>query len=84
MNNVPSKHKTFVCVTFVQCWTNVEDVGPTLYKSCTNVLRFLGITRMPSLIKKTYNKHYYCNNYITFTNCLNSLKGNVAARLRDN
>ena len=20
-----------ICITFVQCWTNVEDVGPTLY-----------------------------------------------------
>ena len=24
-------------VTFVQCWTNVEDVGPTLYKCYSNV-----------------------------------------------
>ena len=23
---------------FIQCWTNVEDVGPTLYKCYTNVL----------------------------------------------
>ena len=22
-----------ICIPFVQCWTNVEDVGPTLYKS---------------------------------------------------
>ena len=21
-----------ICITFVQCWTNVEDVGLTLYK----------------------------------------------------
>ena len=20
-----------ICITFVQCWTNVEDIGPTLY-----------------------------------------------------
>ena len=20
-----------ICITFIQCWTNVEDVGPTLY-----------------------------------------------------
>ena len=25
-------------ITFVQWWTNVEDVGPTLYKCYTNVL----------------------------------------------
>ena len=36
----PAKNKTFV---FVQCWTNVEDVGPTLYKCYTNVLCLLGI-----------------------------------------
>ena len=27
---------------FMQCWTNVEDVGPTLHKCHTNVLRLLG------------------------------------------
>ena len=27
---------------FIQCWTNVEDVGPTLYKCYTNVLCLLG------------------------------------------
>ena len=26
-----------ICVTFIQCWTNVEDVGSTLYKCYTNV-----------------------------------------------
>ena len=26
---------------FVQCWTNVEDVGPTLYKIYTNVVCLL-------------------------------------------
>ena len=31
-----------ICITFVQCWTNVEDVGPTLYKCCTNSLCLLG------------------------------------------
>ena len=33
-----------ICITFVQCWTSVEDVGPTLYKCYTNVLCKLGIT----------------------------------------
>ena len=33
----PSKHKTFV-----QCWTNVEDVVPTLYKWFANVLCLQG------------------------------------------
>ena len=31
-----------ICITFVQCWTTVEDVGPTLYKCYTNVLCLLG------------------------------------------
>ena len=30
-----------ICITFIQCWTNVEDVGPALYKCYTNVLCFL-------------------------------------------
>ena len=30
-----------ICIPFVQCWTNVEDVGPTLYKCYTNVLCLL-------------------------------------------
>ena len=29
-------------MTFVQCWTNVEDVDPTLYKCYTNVSSLLG------------------------------------------
>ena len=31
-----------ICITFVQCWTNVADVGLTLYKCYTNVLCLLG------------------------------------------
>ena len=31
-----------ICITFIQCWTNVEDVGPTLYKCYTKVLCLLG------------------------------------------
>ena len=30
-----------ICITFVQCWTNVEAVGLTLYKCYTNVLCLL-------------------------------------------
>ena len=33
--------KPKICMTFVQCWTNVEDVGPTLYKCYANVLCLL-------------------------------------------
>ena len=31
-----------ICITFVQCWTNVEDVEPTLYKCYTHILCLLG------------------------------------------
>ena len=31
-----------ICITFVQRWTNVEDVGSTMYKCYTNVSRLLG------------------------------------------
>ena len=34
-----------ICITFVQCWTNVEDVGPALCKFYTNVLCLLGMHR---------------------------------------
>ena len=35
----PSKHRTYnICVTFIHCWTNVGDVGPSLYKCYKNVL----------------------------------------------
>ena len=30
------------CTTFIQCWNNVENGGPTLCKWCTNVLCLLG------------------------------------------
>ena len=32
-----SKKAQNICITCVQCWTNVEDVGSTLYKCYTNV-----------------------------------------------
>ena len=42
----PSEQK-HICMTFKQCWTNVEDVGTTLYKCYTNVLCLLGLLGMP-------------------------------------
>ena len=35
-------------MTFIQCWTNDFDVGPTLYKCHTNVLCLLGWTPLYS------------------------------------
>ena len=49
-----TQQKQNICIPFVQCWTNVEDVGPTLYKWYTNVLRFLVVLRKES--------QYYCDN----------------------
>ena len=40
---IPAHRIQNICMTFVQCWTNVEDVGPTLYKCYTNVLGLLGV-----------------------------------------
>ena len=31
-----------ISIIFIQCWTNIEDVGPTLYECYTNVLCLLG------------------------------------------
>ena len=37
--------RQIICITFVQCWTNVKDVvGSTLYKCFTNVFCLLGCT----------------------------------------
>ena len=37
----PSQQTQNICITYVRCWTNGEDVGPTLYKCYTNVLCLL-------------------------------------------
>ena len=33
-----TQQKQNICIKFIQCWANVEDVGPTLYKCYTNVM----------------------------------------------
>ena len=43
---MPPQQTQNICITFVQCWTNVEDVGPTLYKWYTNVLCLLRHDRL--------------------------------------
>ena len=35
---VASQQTQTICITFIQCWTNVEDVGPTLYKCYTKYI----------------------------------------------
>ena len=55
---LPSEHK--ICITFVQCWTNVEDVGPTLYKCNTHVSCLQGTTSMQTeFIFTTYINVYF-------------------------
>ena len=41
-----------IYITFIQCWTNVEDVGPTLYKYYTNVVCLLGEVRIAARLIK--------------------------------
>ena len=39
---IPQSQQTQnIHITLIQCWTNVFDVGPTLYKCYTNVLCLL-------------------------------------------
>ena len=40
---LPSPANTKLFITIVQCRTNVEDVGPTLYRCYANVLCLLGV-----------------------------------------
>ena len=42
----PTQQTQNICITFVQRRPNVFDVGPTLYKCYTNVLRSLGSDRL--------------------------------------
>ena len=37
-----SRYTQNICITFIQCWTSVFDVGPTLYNCYTNVSCLLG------------------------------------------
>ena len=49
-----------ILITFIQCWSNVFDVGPTLYKCYTNVLCLLeyavsiGHTRITETLRWTW------------------------------
>ena len=42
LNHQPSQQTQNICITVVQCWTNVGDIGSTLYTCYTNVLCLLG------------------------------------------
>ena len=49
----PSQQTQNICIPFVQCWTSVEDVMPTLYKWYTNVLCLLGYNTLPMVIQES-------------------------------
>ena len=49
-DGLTSQQTQSICITFVQCRTNVEDVGPTMYKCYTNILYLLVWRHPPSLV----------------------------------
>ena len=50
-----------ICITCVQCRTNVEDVGPTLYKYYANVLCLLGNCRWIDILYTSINTKNFCS-----------------------
>ena len=61
-DDISIKQTQNICIAFIQCWTNVEDVGPTLYKCFTNILCLLGMLIIhmcsPSQTQITRTKTY--------------------------
>ena len=45
ISTLPSNKTQNICIKFVQCWSNVEDVGPTLYRCYTIFLYLLGSSK---------------------------------------
>ena len=56
--NVLSQQTQNICITFVQCWTNVEDVGSRLYKCYTNVLCLLGYVTIVHRFNPADMRHF--------------------------
>ena len=52
-------------ITFVQCWTNVEDVGPALYKCYKNVLYLVSTAHSITLVEACHifriQQHNVCH-----------------------
>ena len=46
----PKQTQNICNIKFIQCWANVEDVGPTLCKCYTNVLSLVGLTHINRVI----------------------------------
>ena len=47
---IPVSTKRFII--FIQCWTNVEDVGPTLYKCYTNVCAYWDLDHFKRVVER--------------------------------
>ena len=61
-----------ICITFVQCWANVEDVGPPLYKCYTNVLCLLGYVskcEIKKLLQYLNRRYVYYGAFVIFVIC---------------
>ena len=54
---LPSKQKN-ICITFVQCWSNVSAVGPTLYKCYTKRFAFTGTRFQPPSKHEKMGQHW--------------------------
>ena len=59
--NVSLQKAQNISITFVQCWTNVKNVGPTLYKCYANILCLLGKPTFLSEKKKVFSNFPYIN-----------------------
>ena len=59
-----------ICITFVQCWTTVENTGLTLYKCFTNAFCLLGCDEFAKCIHCVLLLFFY---YILQLNCILSL-----------
>ena len=68
LNILPSKHRRYVCIAFIQCWPNIEDIVPTLYRCYTNVLCLLGrpIDKISSLSVNTCVAEWFVSIFSSF------------------
>ena len=53
-----------ICITFVQGWTNGEDVGSTLDKCCANILCFLTVCLFVTHLHKINHIAHFSENWI--------------------
>ena len=54
--SVNSQQTQSFCMTFVQCWTNVEDVGPALYKMLYKCFVFVGYHKLMTMFICDFNQ----------------------------